>query len=732
MSYIPKSYRKFLAVAATAAVVTSAASPAASAAEVKKFPDVKESHWAAKEIQALVSAGIIKGYEDGTFKPGQAIIRGQAAHLLAEALELPVPANLEVFSDVSKDSFYAKSIAAAKEAGIFEGAYGKFGLKDELTREQMASVLVRAFDLKDNNTEVSFTDWDKIKEVHQEDVKILAQHGITIGMKDGSFDPASPVNRASFAAFLYRALENAKNNDYFELSLMHTNDTHAHLDSVAKRATAINEVRAEKPDALLLDAGDVMSGTLYFNEYKGQADLEFMNMLGYDAMTFGNHEFDLGSSPEGHKALTEFVKGASFPLVSSNVDFSKDELFNGLFHSGEVTEKPADGNIYNGIIKEVNGEKIGIFGLTTAETADISSPEKVEFKNYIEEAEKTVDAFEEKGVDKIIALSHLGYDDNAAYDNDLELAKYVDGIDVIVGGHSHTELDKPVVIMKDENGAVKDPTIIVQAYQYGDFLGTLDVDFDDEGKVVGQAGKLIKVADQKEDPKAAQLLKKYSDKISEVKNTESGGTAVKALANPRTGEGSTISVRNSETELGNLITDGMLDKAKELKPETVIAMQNAGGIRAPIDEGSITLGDILTVMPFGNTLATMKLTGAEITEALEHSVSQAPKENGGFLHVSGLKVKYDSSKPAGSRVVSVEVEEKEGEFTALDKTKEYTIATNAFTAKGGDGFDVFADAYAAGRVTDLGLADWENLRDYVAKLKTVEPKVEGRIVDVAK
>lgn len=112
---------------------------------------------------------------------------------------------------------------------------------------------------------------------------------------------------------------------------MHTNDTHAHLDNIAKRTTAIKNVRAKKPNSLLLDAGDVFSGTLYFNEFQGKADLEFMNLLRYDAMTFGNHEFDLGSSKEGHQALADFIKGANFPFISANVDFSADDRFKGLF-----------------------------------------------------------------------------------------------------------------------------------------------------------------------------------------------------------------------------------------------------------------------------------------------------------------------------------------------------------------------------------------------------------------
>lgn len=515
------------------------------------------------------------------------------------------------------------------------------------------------------------------------------------------------------------------------LSLMHTNDTHAHLDNVAKRVTAVKEVRKSKPQALLVDAGDVFSGTLYFNEFKGQADLRFMNLMKYDVMTFGNHEFDLGSSAEGHQALADFIKGAQFPFVSSNVDFSKDDKFKGLF-SDLISSKPEQGKIYNGIVKQVDGQKVGFFGLTTEETKDISSPGSIEFENYLKEAEKAVKAFKGMGVNKIVAVSHIGYDDNPAYDNDLTLAAKVKGIDVIVGGHSHTQLDAPVVIDKDDKGKTKEPTVIVQGYQYSDYLGTIDVNFDKEGKIVGQAGQLIKLSEKQDDAEAAKVLETYSSKIKELKETKTGASAVKALETPRdAGDATKPSVRKNETELGNLITDGMLKKAKEFNKDAVIAFQNGGGIRAGIDQGEITLGEILTVLPFGNTLATMKLTGAEINEALEHSVSLAPKENGGFLHVSGMKFSYDSSKEPGNRVTKVEVLGQDGTYSELDATKEYVVATNAFTAKGGDGFSVFKKAYEEGRVTDIGLADWENLRDYVSGLKTVDPSIEGRIKDVA-
>lgn len=508
----------------------------------------------------------------------------------------------------------------------------------------------------------------------------------------------------------------------FTLSLMHSNDTHANLDQIAKKVTAVKEVRAAKPNALLVDAGDVFSGTLYFNEFKGQADLKFMNLMGYDIMTFGNHEFDLGSSAEGHKALVDFIKAAKFSFVSSNVNFSNDPNLKGLF-SDLISSKPKEGKIYNGIVKEIDGEKVGFFGLTTAETSDISSPGAVTFENYIEEAKKAVRAFEGMGVNKIVAITHIGYDDNPAVDNDLNLAAQVEGIDVIVGGHSHTQLATPVVV--DPNGT---PTIIVQAYQYNDFLGTLDVEFDHNGVIVKHAGQLIKIADKVEDVEAANMLTQYASKIAEIKNTESGAVTVNALENPRTASNS---VRRNETPLGNLITDGMLEKAKTYNSNVIMAFQNGGGIRAAIDQGQITIGEIITVLPFGNTLATMNLTGAEIKETFETSLKNLPGENGGFLHVSGAKVQYDSSKPTGQRVVSIVYKNADGTYTPIIDSQTYTIATNAFTAKGGDGFTVLAKAYSEGRVTDLGLSDWENFRDHLVNLGTVNPRLEGRIEDIA-
>lgn len=693
------------------------------------FKDVKETDYYYDSLTELVQRGIVSGYEDGTFKASQYITRAQVARVLANSLGLEVEAVQDSgFKDVSGNHPNDAYIAAVVEAGIMSGyADNTFKPNDFITRAELSKILVLAYGLsEDTSIDLPFTDVNK-QDVYAKYIQVLYNHKITSGTTPSTYSPSKYVSRGQFVTFVCRTEKEKSKDTDFELTIMHMNDTHSRVENAPKRVTAVNEVRAENPNALLLDAGDVFTGTLYFNEYKGRADLEFMNLMKVDAMTFGNHEFDLGSSAEGHLALRDFIKAANFPFVSANVNFSKDSLFKGLFNT-RITKNAKDGHIYAGMVKVVDGEKIGIFGLTTAETVAISSPGSIAFEDYIQEAKVMVAEFRKMGVNKIVALTHIGYDDNASVDNDIELAKAVKGIDVIVGGHSHTQLVEPVII-KDNH----EPTVIVQAYQYGEFLGTLDVTFDKKGVVVEHEGELIKIADKADNPQALQILSQYKGKIDAVQAQEIGSTAKVNLDNPRTnGNDANPSVRKNETPLGNLITDGMLAKAKQYDRNVVIAMQNGGGIRAAINQGPITVGEVMTVLPFGNTLATIKLSGEELKAAFEISFKAYPAENGGFLHVAGAKIQFNSSKTVGERVVSIALKNEDGTYTEVSDNQIYTIATNAFTAKGGDGYDVFANAYKEGRVTDLGLSDWENFRDHLMSLGEVNPQLEGRIVDIAK
>ncbi|WP_444684975.1 bifunctional metallophosphatase/5'-nucleotidase [Alkalicoccus luteus] len=510
----------------------------------------------------------------------------------------------------------------------------------------------------------------------------------------------------------------------FELSIFHTNDNHGRTDAFPHLVTAYEAAQEQYGEGLLLDAGDVFSGTLYFNEFRGQDAVQFMNYMGYDAFVPGNHEFDLGDPEEGHPELVEFFEAAEFPIVAANVDFSGDAGFDHLVQGG-ITRDAEDSNIYDGIIVEQDGEEIGIFGLNTETTETISSPENVLFTDYLEAAEEAVANLQEEGVDKIVALTHLNFSGTIS---DQTLAANVEGIDVIIGGHSHDEVSPPLLVEENADGEPMEPTVIGQAGEYGEHLGAMNVVFDRDGVVTGVDGELFASEEFEADPTAAEMLEPFTEAVEELQNTPVNATIVNDLPNPRLGTGSDVSVRANETALGNLITDGQLDAALTADDDVIMAVQNGGGIREALAAGTPSIGDVITVQPFGNRLALMDITGDELYEAFELSVSEAPNENGGFLHVSdGTEIVYSSDNEAGERVESITVD---GEEIARDDTM-HTIATNNFTAGGGDGYDVFADINDDGRVTIVGFTDWEMLRDYMEDLGEVDYDVEGRIVDTA-
>ncbi|WP_052476235.1 5'-nucleotidase C-terminal domain-containing protein [Cohnella kolymensis] len=512
----------------------------------------------------------------------------------------------------------------------------------------------------------------------------------------------------------------------FPLTVLHTNDTHANLDTVSspnnilRRITAIKEAKQTSPNPILLDAGDVFSGTLYFNKYLGQADLEFMNMAGYDAMTFGNHEFDKNS-----QVLGDFIGNAQFPFVSSNVNFTADETLNAKF-SDTIGQPGDNAKIYPALIKRIGGQKVGLIGLTTPDTANISSPGDVTFSEPFAKAEATVTKLEAQGINKIIVLSHLGYDE------DKKLAAAVEGIDIIVGGHTHTKLDQPTV----DNSDIA-PKLIVQTGEKGLFLGKLQVKFDANGVLTGWNNNLISI-DAKtgtaanapyviaEDAAAKVILDtKYKPGVLELSQTVVGNSDVVL-------DGERANVRAKETNLGNLIADGMLAAAKAAGTNAVIALQNGGGIRASINQGLITQGEVLTVLPFNNDLVTVTLTGQELLEALENGVSKVPALEGRFPHVAGMRFIYDSTKPENQRILRVEVKTANG-YTPLDLNAQYEVATNVFTAKGGDFYGSMAKAYNEGRVKLLFLPDYEVFTNYIRSVGTITADtsaVEGRIIDM--
>ncbi len=510
----------------------------------------------------------------------------------------------------------------------------------------------------------------------------------------------------AFMALLPAPVALAQGGGNFTVTILHTNDVHANYDgTLARQTTLIKQVRAETPNVLLLDAGDRFLGTLFYKIYKGEMAQWAMNYQKYDAMAVGNHEFD-----DGPANLAKFIKGANFPVLSANLDASSDPDLNGLI-------KPYT-------VLEVGGEKVGVVGLTTEDVAILSSPgPNVQVLPALDSLKKAVSELEAQGINKIIALTHVGYE------VDKQLASQIDGVDIIVGGHSHTCLGDvkhsagpyPTVV----NSPSGQPVLIVQACSKLKYMGRLNVTFDANGVPVSWDGGLLKVKDENvpEDPEVAAEVAKRAEPIEKLKSQVIGETLVDLV-------GDRSVCRFAECNMGDLITDAILWKMQDQGIQ--IALQNGGGIRASIPKGPISMGQVMEVLPFGNTIATFKIKGSDLWAALENGVSRAENpENEGtgrFLQVAGLRYTWTPNKPVGQRILKVEVRNADGTYSPLDPNAIYSVAANDFMRRGGDDYKVLAekaiDPYDYGPPLDEAVAE------YIQAHSPVAPKVEGRITKV--
>jgi 5'-nucleotidase/UDP-sugar diphosphatase len=510
----------------------------------------------------------------------------------------------------------------------------------------------------------------------------------------------------------------------YELNILHINDLHSRIESinkydstcsaeeesknecfggVARLKTAIDQTRAglAGKNVLLLNAGDNFQGSLFYTTYKGAAEAEFLNLMKFDAMTVGNHEFD-----DSEDGLKIFLDKVTFPVVTANVLAS---------YKSVIKDK-----IVPSLVLDVGGQKIGIIGAVANDTDELSSPGPnimigIDDKSISDEVQK----LKAQGVNKIIALTHVGYP------RDLAVIAKIPDVDVVVGGHSHSLLsntDKsaagPYPTMVDNPGGYKVP--VVQAGSYSKYLGDLNVVFDDAGVVKSAKGDPILIdASFKPDEAIAARIKELGAPIEALKQKVIGSTSAPI-------DGSHDNCRAKECEMGNLVADAMLDRVKDQGIE--IAFANGGGLRASIDAGDVSMGEVLTVLPFQNSLATFQLKGADVVAALESGLSQIEEGKGRFPQVSGIKYSFDPTKPPGSRVVSVEVNEG-GAFKPLDNAKTYGVVANNYTRAGGDGYVVFKDK--AMNAYDFGPSLEDTTAAFIAKHSPYKPYLDGRITAVA-
>jgi len=498
----------------------------------------------------------------------------------------------------------------------------------------------------------------------------------------------------------------------YTLTILHTNDFHDRFEPIsafdsacsaedatekkcfggsARLVTALAEARARSNNSILVDGGDQFQGTLFYTYYKGKMTAEFMTKLGYDAMTVGNHEFD-----DGPEVLAGFIDAVQFPVLMSNADISGEAM---------LKEK-----IKKSVVIERGGEKLGLIGLTPQDTDELASPGKnVIFTDPVGAVQAEVDALTAEGVNKIIVLSHSGYE------VDKRVAAETKGVDVIVGGHTNTYLSNTADKAEGPYPTMVGNTAIVSAYAYGKFLGELNVTFNDAGEVVSATGEpLIMDAAVAEDQPTLDRIAELAKPLEEIRNKVVAETAAAI-------DGSRETCRAVECPMGNLIAEAMLDRVAGQGVN--IAVQNGGGVRASIDAGPVTMGEVLTVLPFQNTLSTFEVTGATVVAALENGVSQVEEGAGRFLQVAGLKYTFDPKAPAGSRVSDVMVGAGDT-WAPIDPAATYKVVSNNYVRTGGDGFSMFVDAANA---YDFGPDLADVTAEYMAKTGPYTPMTDGRI-----
>jgi len=503
----------------------------------------------------------------------------------------------------------------------------------------------------------------------------------------------------SFILLLLAAFFGTAGADNWQhLIILHTNDIHGHLAEeeawwlnpnfpppVGNAAAAATIIKEERDQAIrkgygfmLLEGGDIFQGTPVGEFTKGKAVMEYMNMMGYDAMTLGNHDFD-----KGMEVLKPLLDMAKFPVMAANiVDSGSRQIVDFV--------KPF-------VILEKGGIKVGLFGVTTHYLRGMATPEHIrgmDFEKETATTRKMVDTLKTLGVDIIVFLSHAGFR------HDKVIADSVAGIDVIVGAHSHTGLRQ----------AYEDPshhTIIVQTYGHLTSIGKLDLSIDPRTKkVMGYKNQLKELSTEEvlKDTMVTAMIDQWRG-LAETGFDSVLGSAAASIK--RSGG-------DKESAIGNLICDAMLKTGG-----ADFAFQNTGGIKADIPQGPVTYRNVYNVDAFGNYIVTMEMTGDQVIKVCETSVLGYHA----IFQVGGLKMKYNVNKPVWHRVSEVTVNGQ-----PIDTARVYKIAINNFLGAGGGNYKIFQEG--KNRV-DTYIELRQSLADFIKQNSPLDYRVQGRITETS-
>lgn len=559
-----------------------------------------------------------------------------------------------------------------------------------------------------------------------------------------------------------------------DLTILHINDHHSHLkpdsrmslnlDGKSTRVRSggmpaviakMKELEASKANVLKLHAGDAVSGSLFFTLFKGEADAALMNEVCFDAFALGNHEFNEGDA--GLAKFLDFLKAGecNTPVLAANV---KPEV--GV---SALTPKSETDYIQPYTVIDVAGTKVGIIGIDIVrKTIMSSSPDDTtRFLDEAETSQKMVNELKEAGVNRIVIMAHYGYK------NELELAAKIDGVDVIIGGDSHTLLGDFEEIGLNSAGPY--PTVVegvggnlvcvATAWQYSQIVGELNISFNDAGDVESCSGlPHVMVADSfkrkndegdrveiegadrdavyaqinadpklsivEEDAQAASVLASFNEKVEEMQTIKVGVvTENLCLARIPGDTRSKLCSPEDTASKGSDISMLVAHAFREMAKASDIAIQNGGGVRTDIAKGDLTMGDAYKLLPFANTLVEMDMTGAEIKSVLEEALDYALQPDGStgaYPYAAGLRWHVDAAKPIGQRLSNMEFKGRnDSSWSPLDSTATYKLVTNNYIAAGRDGYLTFKTVKNDGRYLDTYLDYAQSFVDYVRERGSV-------------
>ncbi len=460
-----------------------------------------------------------------------------------------------------------------------------------------------------------------------------------------------------------------------KLVILHTNDTHSHIDmdskgvgGVLQRKAMIDSIKAIEKNVVVIDAGDIVQGSLYFNLFKGELEYKLMDLIGYDMMILGNHEFDNGLDD-----LAKYYKEVRTPKISSNYDFSATALGSNLLEPY--------------LVKEYDGKRVGFLGLNLKPDGIIADKnfKGLKYTDIIEAANNTATLLRKKlKCDVVVAVSHIGYENSSDTPMTLDgdVAAKTRGIDVIVGGHSHTALggtadknSKPVVFKNLDGKSV----LVAQTGRYGANLGYISLDLKNPRKAESKLLPVVGVDSTRFDSNIIDFIKPYRAAVDSL-NSRIIGVAATDMRNSKK-YAESVALTNLTADIaqwyGNLMLDSLQDAgANGLRLHSDLAVMNSGGIRLPMSKGGVSEGELLSMFPFPNKFVVVELTGEQLFELLAQATAQ-----GGQGVSSEVKIAVEKGT-LQARSITIGGE-------PIDPQRTYYVTTIDYLANGGDYLDKF-------------------------------------------